>query len=214
MRKLLYSLLLLISCLFYLAGCSSGTKIDITPHQIDPEADAFYRQALELAPDYDVDSTLKCIQLLDNALSIDSMNPNYYGLKSKLLCELGYLDSALVVQSEADRLGAITGEYLFQLALFQAAKESLDEAKENFRRSNEFQKAILKQYPDSLGAFIIQQATNACYHGQDSLYMTDIKSVRERFPDRLMEIEKARRLKPQNLIKQIKSLEIKTPDGH
>ena len=151
--------------------------------------------------------------MLDYALSIDSMNPDYYGLKARLLAELGSLDSALEVQSKADRIGAITGEYLFQLALFQAAKDRPDEAKENFRRSNEFLKAVLKQYPDSLGAFITQQAAYALYHEQDSLYMPNAEEIRKHYPDRLMEVEMARRVKPRNLIKQVKSLEIINDTG-
>lgn len=212
MRKIVYTLFLSGS-LLYFVGCNIGAKTDITPYQPDPEADAFYRKALELSSNYDVDTTILSIQMLDYALSIDSMNPDYYGLKARLLAELGSLDSALEVQSKADRIGAITGEYLFQLALFQAAKDRPDEAKENFRRSNEFLKAVLKQYPDSLGAFITQQATNACYHEADSLYMPDVAYVRERFPDRLMEIEMVRRTKPLNLIKQVKSLEIINDTG-
>lgn len=206
MKKLLLPIFL--ASLFFFTGCDIETSIDITPHEINPQADLFYQKALQLVYNYDVDTTLKSIQLLDSALMIDSLNPDYYGVKAKLLSELGYLDSALLVQSAANHLGAITGEYLFQLGLFQAAKEFHDEAKESFRRSNEFQKAILDQYPDSLGAFIIQQAANACYHQADSLFMPDIEDVRKRFPDRLMEIEMVRRTKPLNLIKQIKSMEI------
>lgn len=212
MRKIVY-VLLLSGFFLFVTGCNSGTKIDITPHQVNPEADAFYRKALELSSNYDVDTTILSIQLLDHALSIDSLNPDYYGLKARLLIEMGYLDKALEVQAKANEIGAITGEYLFQLALLQAAKENTDEARENFRRSNEFLRAVLKQYPDSLGAFITQQAANACYHGQDSLYMQDVKSIRERFPNRIMEIEMARRRKPLNIIKQIKSLEIETPEN-
>ncbi|HHU25384.1 MAG TPA: hypothetical protein GXZ56_02010 [Bacteroidales bacterium] len=207
MRKL-FSLPLLVAPLLLLFGCKPGAAIDITPHTVDPEADVFYQEALQRVSNYDVDTTWSCIRLIDQALLIDSLNPDYYGLKARLLCELGYLDSALTVQEEADRIGAITGEYLFQLGLFQAAKEQPEKAEVSFHRSNEFLKAVLAEYPDSLGAFITQQAANACYHQADSLYMEDIDYVRKRFPDRLMEIEMVRRMKPQSLIKQVKSLEI------
>ncbi len=207
MRKL-FLLSLFVASLLLFISCKPGAVVDITPHPVNPEADLFYQEALQRISNYDVDTTLKCIRLLDQALSIDSINPDYYGLKARLLCELGYLDSALKVQEEADRIGAITGEYLFQLGLFQAAKEQPEKAKMSFYRSNEFLKAVLAVYPDSLGAFITQQAANACYYQADSLYMEDIDYVRKRFPDRLMEIEMVRRTKPQSLIKQIKSLEI------
>jgi hypothetical protein len=68
--------------------------------------------------------------------------------------------------------------------------------------------AILKHYPDSLGALIIQQAANAAYHGTDSLYMADLEQIKKRFPDRLMEIEISRRVKPSSLIRQIRLLEL------
>ena len=194
------------------AGCHQRTNVDITPHQVVPEADTLYQKALLLSANYDVDSTEKSIHLLDRALAVDSMNPDYYGVKAKLLSELGYLDSALAIQHQADIIGAITGEYLFQLGLFQAAKKRDVEAQVSFSRSNEFQKAVLTRYPDSLGAFVIQQAANACLHGQDSLFMSDMEAIRERFPDRLMEIEMTRRLKPLYLIQQIKLMEMPSPD--
>lgn len=203
-------ILLIVFC--FPAGCKQRASMDITPHHVIPEANKLYQKALRLSASYDVDSTEKSICLLDSALAIDSMNPDYYGAKAKWLSELGYLDSALTVQRQAANMGAVTGEYLFQLGLFQAAKERYEEAHESFRRSNEFQKAILKRYPDSLGAFVIQQAASACFHGQDSLFMADIESIRERFPDRLMEVETTRRLKPLHLIQQIKSMEIPSPD--
>jgi hypothetical protein len=102
MRK--HICLLLLGWICALAGCSLKNGVNITPHEINGEADLFYREALRLSANYDVDTTLKSIQLLDSALSIDSLNPDYYGLKAKLLCELGYLDSALLVQERADRI--------------------------------------------------------------------------------------------------------------
>ncbi len=188
-------------------SCTSQTHIDITPYEINPEADVIYQKAIELSSYYDIDSTQKTLQLLDNALIIDSLNPDYYGLKAKLLSELGHLDSALSVQRLANKRGAMTGEYLFQVGLFQAAKDQNEEAKQSFKQSNENLKAVLKQYPDSLGAFILQQAANALYMEQDSLFMPDVSAVRERFSDRLMEIEMTRRLKPHNLIKKLKKIE-------
>ena len=205
MRKpILYTLAMIY---FVMVGCTSQTHVDITPYEINPEADAIYQKAIELSAYYDIDSTQKTLQLLDNALIIDSLNPDYYGLKAKLLSELGHLDSALSVQRLANKRGAMTGEYLFQLGLFQAAKDQNEEAKKSFKKSDEYLKTVLKQYPDSLGAFIIQQAAHALYMGQDSLFMPDVPAVRERFSDRLMEIEMTRRLKPHNLINKLKKIE-------
>ena len=98
-------------------GCHSRQepKVDITPHHINLQADSFYQQAMTLMESsYDVDSTRKCIRFLDKALAIDSLNPDYYGIKAKLLSEMGELDSALHVQTLAMKKKAITGEYLFQ----------------------------------------------------------------------------------------------------
>ncbi|MDD5498782.1 MAG: hypothetical protein PHI10_04800 [Dehalococcoidales bacterium] len=75
-------------------GCKTRNKVDITPHKVSPEADTFYRKATALLSYYDKDSTQKCINLLDSALEIDSLNPDYYGVKAKLLSELGLLDSS------------------------------------------------------------------------------------------------------------------------
>lgn len=205
MKKIIFYTLGVI----YLAmmSCTSQTDVDITPHEVNPEADIIYQEALELSSYYDIDSTQKTLELLDKALIIDSLNPDYYGLKAKLLSELGHLDSALSVQRLANKRGAMTGEYLFQLGLFQAAKDHNEEAKQSFKESNENLKAVLKQYPDSLGAFILQQAANSLYMENDSLFMPNATTVRDRFADRLMEIEMVRRLKPHSLIKQLKKIE-------
>lgn len=204
------SRVILLLLLATITGCHQKATVDITPHVVNSEADHLFQEALILSASYHIDSTAKAIQLLNKALEIDSMNPDYYGVKAKWLCEMGYLDSALTVQLEAANMGAVTGEYLFQLGLFQAAKERYDEAMESFSLSNSFQEEILVQYPDSLGAFIIQQSAYACLNGDDSLFMANIEAVRERFPERLMEIEMTRRLKPMNLIKQIRLLEVNT----
>jgi len=192
---------------FIFVGCTQPTPVDITPHQINAEADVIYQKALELSTYYDLDSTKKTLVLLDRALIIDSLNPDYYGLKAKLISELGNLDSAIMVLQLADKREAITGEYLFQLGLFQAAKNQDDKAKQSYKRSNNYLKSVLKQYPDSLGAFILQQAANALYLEEDSLYMNDVNAVRERFSDCLMEIEMTRRLKPSYLVKRLKEIE-------
>ncbi|NLY25406.1 MAG: hypothetical protein GX042_10450 [Bacteroidales bacterium] len=210
--KIIRSVILLL-LLAAIAGCHQRAAVDITPHVVNSAADELYQEALILSASYHTDSTVKAIQMLDKALEIDSMNPDYYGVKAKWLCEMGYLDSALTVQLDAADMGAVTGEYLFQLGLFQAAKERFNEAHESFGRSNAFQEAILSRYPDSLGAYIIQQSAYACLHGEDSLFMTDIEAVRARFPERLMEIEMTRRLKPLNLIKQIRLLEQEFPEN-
>ena len=136
---------------------------------------------------YDVDSTRKCIRFLDKALAIDSLNPDYYGMKAKLLSEMGELDSALYIQTLAMEKNAITGEYLFQLGLLQAAKDMHAEAHESFGKSKVFLQAVLKQYPDSLG---------------------NIDEIRKRFPERLLEIEMTRRVKPHSLVNQIRRIQI------
>ena len=193
-------------------GCHSRQepKVDITPHHINLQADSFYQQAMTLMESsYDVDSTRKCIRFLDKALAIDSLNPDYYGIKAKLLSEMGELDSALHVQTLAMKKKAITGEYLFQLGLLQAAKDMYTEAHESFGQSRAFLQAVLKQYPDSLGAFILAEAANALYEKEDSLFMRDIDEIRKRFPERLMEIEMTRRVKPHSVVNQIRNIQIK-----
>lgn len=200
--------------LFFLIGfmisCSPRKQVDITPHHIHPQADRYYKKAISLMMlSYDIDSTHKCITFLDQALQIDSFNPDYYGVKAKLLAELGELDAALFVQTCAAQKGAITGEYLFQLGLFQSAKEMLDLAHQSFGKSKEYLEVVLQEYPDSLGAFFLQQAATALYLGNDSLFMKDIDQIRKRYPNRLMEIEMTRRVKPHILVKEIKKIEEK-----
>ena len=156
----------------------------------------------------DVDSTRKCIRFLDKALAIDSLNPDYYGMKAKLLSEMGELDSALYIQTLAMEKNAITGEYLFQLGLLQAAKDMHAEAHESFGKSKVFLQAVLKQYPDSLGAFILAEAANSLYENKDSLFMRNIDEIRKRFPERLLEIEMTRRVKPHSLVNQIRRIKI------
>lgn len=190
-------------------GCHSPQKTDIRPHPVNLRADSFYRQAVALLQSsYDVDSTRKCIGLLNRALMIDSLNPDYYGTKAKLLAEMGELDSALSVQTLAMEKKAMTGEYLFQLGLFQAAKDMHEAARQSFEKSISNLQTVLEQYPDSLGAFILEQSANALYQGTDTVYMKDIDAIRKRFPNRLLEIEMIRRLKPHSLVKQIKKLQI------
>lgn len=196
----------IIAIIFFI-GCNTSTQINIAPHTVSPHADIYYQQAISLLEHYDPDSTRKCLDFLNKALEIDSLNPDYYGVKAKLHAELGLLDSALIIQRHADEIGAINGEYLFQLGLFQAAKGFPDAAKENFRRSNEYLKVVLKRYPDSLGAFITQQAANSLYVGNDSLFMNDLQNIRKQFSNRLMDIEMARRVKPSSLIIQLQRIE-------
>lgn len=83
------------------------------------------------------------------------------------------------------------------------------EAHESFGQSRAFLQAVLKQYPDSLGAFILAEAANALYEKEDSLFMRDIDEIRKRFPERLMEIEMTRRVKPHSLVNQIRNIQIK-----
>lgn len=210
--KKLSLLLTVLPMIIAVISCYSRqeSKADITPHRINLQADSLYQQAIALMESsYDVDSTRKCLRFLDSALAIDSLNPDYYGVKAKLLSELGELDSALYVQTLAMEKKAITGEYLFQLGLLQAAKDMYTEAHESFGQSKVFLQAVLKQYPDSLGAFILAEAANALYEKEDSLFMRNIDEVRKRFPERLMEIEMTRRVKPHSLVNQIRNIQIK-----
>ena len=78
---------------------------------------------------------------------------------------MGELDSALHVQTLAMERKAITGEYLFQLGLFQAAKDMNADAHQSFGKVWKFC-AVLEQYPDSLGAFILEESANALYQEQ------------------------------------------------
>ena len=96
--KKLSLLLTILPMIIAATGCHSQqeSKVDITPHCINLQADSLYRQAMTLMESScDVDSTRKCIRFLDKALAIDSLNPDYYGMKAKLLSEMGELDSAL-----------------------------------------------------------------------------------------------------------------------
>lgn len=79
---------------------------------------------------------------------------------------------------------------------------------QSYGKSLEILRAVLEQYPDSLGAFILEESANALYQGADSIYMKDIDGIRKRFPNRLLEIEMIRRLKPHSLVKQIKKIQI------
>lgn len=209
-------LLLLLLVTASAIGCHSRQEqaIDINPNPVNLQADSLYQQAVALMQSScDIDSTRKCIYLLDSALAIDSLNPDYYGIKAKLLSEMGNLDSALHVQTLAMEKKAINGEYLFQLGLFQTAKEMDTEAHESFGKSRAFLQAVLEQYPDSLGAFILAEAANSLYEKEDSLFMRNIDEIRKRFPERLLEIEMTRRVKPHSLVNQIRNIQI-TKDYH
>lgn len=99
--KKLNIILLVLLLICTAVGCHSRQNRTFV-HPVNLSADSFYQQAVAiLQSSYDVDSTRKCISLLDRALSIDSLNPDYYGTKAKLLAEMGELDSALHVQTLA-----------------------------------------------------------------------------------------------------------------
>lgn len=192
----------------FLLTTACKERVDIAPHEIDPKAEVFFQGAMDIINEYvDVDSTRKAIELINKAIDIDNMNPDYHGVKAKLYAEMGQLATALEIQENAEKIGAVNGEYLLQLGLFQAAKGDEGAANISFGKSNDYLKEVLRQYPDSLGAFINQQAANSLYYGEDSLFMNNVKEIRDRFPDRLMEIEMTRRVKPHNLIRQIKAIE-------
>ena len=81
--KKLSLLLTILPMIIAATGCHSQqeSKVDITPHCINLQADSLYRQAMTLMESScDVDSTRKCIRFLDKALAIDSLNPDYYGM--------------------------------------------------------------------------------------------------------------------------------------
>ena len=108
--KKLSLLLTILPMIIAATGCHSQqeSKVDITPHCINLQADSLYRQAMTLMESScDVDSTRKCIRFLDKALAIDSLNPDYYGMKAKLLSEMGELDSALYIQTLAMEKNAL-----------------------------------------------------------------------------------------------------------
>lgn len=69
--------------------------------------------------------------------------------------------------------------------------------------------AVLKQYPDKLWEpFILAEAANSLYENKDSLFMRNIDEIRKRFPERLLEIEMTRRVKPHSLVNQIRRIQI------
>ena len=188
---------------FSYVSCGHDIPIDNIYYKKNPDADHLYQKAVELNVKFHNDSVFTILDYLNQALVIDCFNPEYYGMKAKVLSELGMLDSALAVQEKALRKGAMNGEYFFQLGLFQAAKGMKRNSRINLEKSIRYQDRLLETYPDSLGAFFIRQAAFALLHDDDQLFMLDVKAVREQFPNRLLEIEMMRRFKPGKLIDQI-----------
>ena len=105
--KKLNIILLVLLLICTAIGCHSRQKPDIRPHPVNLSADSFYQQAVASCNRLMMSIPRKCISLLDRALSIDSLNPDYYGTKAKLLAEIGELDSALHVQTLAMERKAI-----------------------------------------------------------------------------------------------------------
>lgn len=184
--------------------CQYNAPVPYIHYSAHPIADSIFQIALNKSDNSDPDSTIQAISWIDKAILIDSLNPEYYGVKAKLLSEMGMLDSALAVQEKALELGAINGEFYFQLGLFQFVKERHKEAKLNFKNCVIYQDQLLQAHPDSLGGYFIRQAAHSLLHENDDLFMEDIKLVRELFPDRLLEIQFMRRFKPSQLLDQIK----------
>ena len=156
--KKLSLLLTILPMIIAATGCHSQqeSKVDITPHCINLQADSLYRQAMTLMESScDIDSTRKCIRFLDKALAIDSLNPDYYGMKAKLLSEMGELDSALYIQTLAMEKNAITGEYLFQLGLLQAAKDMHAEGSRKFWKKQGLPSSSTKTISRQLGRTFI-----------------------------------------------------------
>lgn len=202
-KKNTYSLLF---CLFIslslLTNCSNS--VDITPHKVNSEADSLYQMAIAMSNRLDsLEPAYRSIELLDNAIKIDSLNPDYYGLKARLLLELGELDKALEVQERAAEINAMNGEYWFQLGLFQSASLDSIGAKKSFRKSIDYFDEVLKQYPDSFSAYQLREVAKSLFLGVDSVYMPDYKEVEKMFPNNLMDIEVGRRLKPSRLVEEI-----------
>lgn len=193
--QIIFFLVLTVSC---------SKSVDITPYKVNSEADSLYRIAVSLASRLDsLEPAYRSIELLDRAIKIDSLNPDYYGLKARLLLELGELDKALEVQEGAVKINAINGEYWFQLGLLQAASLDSINSKKSFKRSIEYFDEVLRHYPDSFSAYQLREVANSLFLGNDSVYMPDYKKVEQMFPNNLMDIEVGRRLKPSRLVEEV-----------
>lgn len=187
-----------------LAGCKEK-KIDITPHQVNPQAEQYFWQAKALLDrSADIDSARVALSLFDRALSIDSLSPTYYREKARLLAEMGQLGKALDVEKKALSINAMDAESYLQLGIFQAALDMPDSAQVNYKISQTYFDEILKAYPDSLGAFVWREVAHSLIQGEDSLFFDDMDAVRKRFKNRLMEIESIRHTRPSRLISTLK----------
>lgn len=187
---------------FLFANC--GKSVDITPHQVDAKADSLYRLAIKLSAQFDsLEPVYKSIELLDEAIKIDSLNPDYYRAKAKLVLELGSLNDAIEVQKKGVSANAMNGESWFQLGLFQAAVNDSLDSRESLNKSVKYFDAIMKKYPDSFGAYYLRQIAISLLAGNDSLYMPDYVAVEKMFPTRKAEIEFIRRIRPSVLVGEI-----------
>lgn len=203
MKVRVFSLVVLL-VLSFILSTSCKDRVDVGPYRVNSEADSLYQMAIAMSNRLDsLEPAYRSIELLDNAIKIDSLNPDYYGLKARLLLELGELDKALEVQERAAEINAMNGEYWFQLGLFQSASLDSIGAKKSFRKSIDYFDEVLKQYPDSFSAYQLREVAKSLFLGVDSVYMSDYKEVEKMFPNNLMDIEVGRRLKPSRLVEEI-----------
>ena len=153
------------------------------------QADSLYQQAIALMESsYDVDSTRKCIRFLDKALAIDSLNPDYYGMKAKLLSEMGELDSAYTYKHLLWRKTQLPVSICSNWDYFKLPKICTLKPTKLWKKQG-FPSSSTKTISRQLGSFILAEAANSLYENKDSLFMRNIDEIRKRFPERLLEIE-------------------------
>lgn len=185
-------------------NCGNSNSVDITSHKVNAKADSLYKMAMKLSAQFDsLEPVYKSIELLNAAIKIDSLNPDYHRVKAKLVLELGNLNDAIDIQKKAIVANAMNGESWFQLGLFQTAVNDSVDSKESLNKSVKYFDAIMKEFPDSLGAYYLRQIALSLLAGNDSIYMPDYIAVEKMFPARKAEIEFIRRIVPSVLVNQI-----------
>lgn len=196
---------------FFICSCNPARKasVDISPYQSDARADSVFNIGLSLSErSFDMDSTVIAMEKMKEAIRMDSNNPLYYSKLAKLESEMGELDNGIELLKVAEKKNAIRGDGFFQLGLLYDAEDDTLNAKNYYQKCLEYQDALLSKYPDSLGAFVIQQTANALMNRNDSLYMQDIDAIRKIYKNRLLELEMVRRLKPRSIVNLLKSFRV------
>lgn len=189
-----------------LAACGRKSP-DVRPYQVHQTADSLYREACGiLERTTDVDSAGVALTLMDRAIAADTLCPIYYRAKAKLLAEMGQLQKALHTQYAASLKGAMDAESYLQLGLFQDALDIKDSARINYKESKRYLDEILRQHPDSLGAFIFEQLANSLIERDDSLFFKDLDGIRKRFHKRLWEVEMVKKTKPSKLVESLRQI--------